>query len=353
MRRRLMAGMLLLALALCALAGCAGNEVELTRYQAQFLTLFDTATTIIGYAEDEESFTQTAQYLHDELEEYHQLYDIYNSYEGVTNIKSINDAAGVAPVQVDERILDLLEMSLELYQQTGGKVNVAMGSVLSIWHDYREAGINDPENARLPDQAELEQAAQHTDLSQVVIDREAGTVYLPDPEMSLDVGAVAKGYAVEQVCQGAEEEGYDHLLVSVGGNVRAIGERADGTDWQVGIQNPDTDSDQALWCTVDISGPMAVVTSGVYQRYYTVDGQRYHHIINPDTLFPGENFQAVSILSEDSGLADALSTAVFNLSAQEGLAFIESLDGVEALWILSDGSEQTSSGFDQYRQSQS
>ena len=349
MKRRLTAAALLLALALGCLSACAGADGGLTRYQAQFLDLFDTATTIIGYAESEEQFTQTAQYLHDQLEEYHQLYDIYEEYDGLHNLKTVNDAAGVAPVEVDARILDLLTFSREQYEQTGGRVNVALGSVLSIWHTYREAGMDDPERAQLPPREELEQAAQHTDLTQVVLDPAAGTVYLPDPEMSLDVGAVAKGYAVEQVCRQAEEAGYDHLLLSAGGNVRAIGARPDGSAWQVGIQDPEDESG-ALWCTAAVEGPLSVVTSGVYQRYYTVDGVRYHHIIDPDTLMPGDEFLSVSIICRDSGLADALSTAVFNMSAQEGLAFVEQLDGVEALWILSDGSEQQSSGFDQYRQ---
>ena len=228
------------AVVLCALlCGCAaapaGEEGGQKRYEASFLTLFDTVTTMVGYADSQETFTAQAQQIHDELLEYHQLYDIYNDYDGMNNLKTVNDNAGIAPVEVDARILDMLEFSRELYEETGGRVNVAMGGVLSLWHDAREAGIEDPANAYLPDQDALEEAARHADWSNVVIDEEAGTVYLADPDMSLDVGAIAKGYAVERVCETAPAG----MLISVGGNVRATGPKPDGSPWVVGIENPD------------------------------------------------------------------------------------------------------------------
>lgn len=338
-------GLLAASLVLTA-AGCR-KEPPLTRYDAQFLQLFDTVTSVVGYAKTKEEFTAFVQELHDELQEYHQLYDIYNEYQGVSNLKTINDQAGIAPVLVDERIIDLLEFAIDMDEKTDGYVNVAMGSVLSIWHDYRTEGIRNPEEAQLPPMAELEEAAAHTDIRQIEIDREASTVYLPDSRMSLDVGAVAKGYAVEQVCQNLEAEGFDHALVSVGGNIRAIGTRDDGTKWKAGIQNPDLSSDEKYLHTVALEG-MSLVTSGSYQRYYTVEGRRYHHIVNPDYLMPWEEYDSVSILCSDSGMADALSTAVFNMSLEEGQALIDSLDGVEALWIYPDGNEVYSSGFQAY-----
>ena len=218
-----------------------------------------------------------------------------------------------------------------------------MGSVLSLWHEAREAGINDPEHAALPDRAALEEATLHTDFSSVIIDEAASTVQITDPETRLDVGAIAKGYAVEQVCRQAPAG----LLVSVGGNVRATGPKADGQPWVVGVQSPDGDGEEFLH-TLELSQG-SVVTSGDYQRYYTVDGVRYHHIIDPDTLWPADYFTAVTILCPDSGLADCLSTGVFCMPLEEGMALIESLDGVEALWCTKDGQVVTSSGFAQYQ----
>ena len=329
------------AVVLCALlCGCAaapaGEEGGQKRYEASFLTLFDTVTTMVGYADSQETFTAQAQQIHDELLEYHQLYDIYNDYDGMNNLKTVNDNAGIAPVEVDSRILDMLEFSRELYEETGGRVNVAMGGVLSLWHDAREAGIEDPANAYLPDQDALEEAARHADWSNVVIDEEAGTVYLADPDMSLDVGAIAKGYAVERVCETAPAG----MLISVGGNVRATGPKPDGSPWVVGIENPDGGDFLHTLYVEDSS----VVTSGDYQRYYLVDGQRYHHIIDPDTLYPATRWRSVSILCADSGIADSLSTALFTLSQEDGQKLLDAFDA-EALWMTQDGELLYSPGF--------
>lgn len=343
LRHGMTGGILTAVVVSLILAGC-GRQTDEKRYEAEFLNLFDTVTQIIGYSDSKEDFESTARYFHDELEQYHKLYDIYNDYEGIVNIKTINDQAGGEPVKADRRIIDLLLLAQDMYNRTGGRVNVAMGSVLSVWHDYRSAGIDDPEHASLPEEGVLKIAAQHTDIHDLIIDVENGTVMLKDPQMSLDVGAIAKGYAVEQVCGLLSEKGMTPILASVGGNVKALGLRGDRTPWQVGIQNPDVDSGKVYLYKIRLTDA-ALVTSGDYQRYYTVDGKRYHHIINPDTLYPSDYFQAVSIVCPDSGLADALSTAVFNLPLEQGRRLLEKFPGTQALWVMKDGSEQYSSGF--------
>ena len=262
-------------------------------------------------------------------------------------MKTINDQAGVAPVKVDERIIHMLREAVEMDGKTDGYMNVAMGSVLSVWHEYRTEGIDSPEEAALPPMDVLREAAGHTDVSQVVIDEEASTVYLPDPDMSLDVGSIAKGYATEMACRKLEEDGLSKALVSVGGNVRAIGTRGDGTRWRVGIQNPDLSSETRYLHAVELED-LSLVTSGSYQRYYTVDGKEYHHIIHPELLMPWDEYDSVSILCRDSGMADCLSTAVFNMEFEDGKNLIESLDQVEAMWIFRDGREEYSSGFRAY-----
>lgn len=327
--------------------GCRSGS-GLQKYQATFLTLFDSVTIITGYAPDKETFSQTAQNIHDRLEVYHRLYDIYNDYEGVNNIKTVNDNAGVKPVEVDGKILDLLSFAVEMYGKTDGMMNVAMGSVLKLWHDARTFGVDNPEEAYLPDEAALREAALHTDIHDVIIDRDKGTVYLADPEMRLDVGAVAKGYAVEAVCSELAAEGLEHYVVSAGGNIRAIGAKDDGAGWKIGVENP-FGEDAGGKYLADLSvADMAVVTSGSYQRYYTVNGVRYHHIISPVTLYPQNLYVSVTILSPDSALADALSTALFDMEQKDGLALIESLDGTEAMWVGADGSITYSGGFKQY-----
>ena len=350
---RMTAALLAAVLSLSLLVGCKPKK-ELTRYTTIFYDVFDTVTQVIAYCESEEEFNTQMQALHQDLIVYNQLYDIYNDYDGVVNVKTINENAGKAPVQVDDRILSMLELARQMYKLTDGKINIAMGSVLGIWHDYREAAeqnASETDNT-LPTQEELEAAAQHCDINDLVIDEEAKTVYLSDPEMSLDVGSVGKGYAVEQAAQSAEARGLTSALISVGGNLRAIGTKPDGSQWVGGVENPWNSSEvytngSSTVAAVKMSD-LSLVTSGDYQRYYVVDGVRYHHLIDPATLWPAAYFDGVSVLAPDSGVADCLTTGLFCLPLEEGRQLVESLDGVEALWCTTDGEVVTSSGWSEH-----
>lgn len=322
------------------------------KYQASFLILFNTVTEIVGYADSKDEFEEFAHFIHDSLKEYHELYDKYNEYEGINNIKTINDNAGIAPVKVDQRIIDMLLFSKEMYERTNGTVNIALGPVLEIWHDYRTEGIDDPLNAKLPPIEDLLEANSYTDINQLIINEEEFTVYLTDEHMSLDVGAIAKGYATEQVVRMAIENGYSDFLLSVGGNTRAVGTKGKAQElWSVGIQNPDKSSEQSSIYTMALTD-MSLVASGNYERYYTVDGKKYHHIIDPNTLMPAAYYTAVSLLCEDFGMADALSTAIYNMPFEEGKALIQSFDKVEAMWIFPNGERQFSDHFKDYIKSE-
>ena len=336
MKKRLWAAVLCAALLSgCGLSAPASGQKQ---YTATFLSLFDTVTTIVGRADSEEAFHQTAQAIHDELLEYHQLFDVYNEYEGIQNLKTVNDNAGVAPVKVDGRIIRLLTDCKQFYAATGGRVNVALGSVLHLWHQARSDGRDDPVNAKLPEWDALQDAGSHTDPDHIVIDEKASTVYLADPDLRLDVGAVAKGWAVQQVARNAPAG----LLISVGGNVCATGPKDEtGTPWVIGIQNVDGSQDYLHTLYVPRG---CVVTSGDYQRTYMVEGKLYHHIIDPDTLYPCELWRSVTIVHEDSGVADALSTALFLLPREEGQALLDSY-GAQAMWVNAAGERFYSPGF--------
>lgn len=303
-------------------------------------------TQIIGYCDSKEEFEKYSKMIKNELQTYHRLYDIYNDYDGINNIKTINDNAGIKAVKVDEKIIDLIEFSMDMYKKTDGAFNIALGSVLTIWHDYRADGIDHPDNAKLPPMDTLLEANNHTDINNIIIDKENSTVYLADKEMSLDVGSVAKGYATEKVAQYIEKKGLKQALMSVGGNIRAIGGKdKNNDDWKSGITNPlDKNGTDPYIKTVRLKD-MSLVTSGDYQRYYTVDGKKYHHIINDHTLMPSDYFTSVTILTQDSGYADALSTSIFNMPYEEGVKLINSLDNTEAIWLYKDGTIKYSDNF--------
>ncbi len=331
---------LCLLLSALLLTGCAAapTEPEQKQYTATFLTLFDTVTTVVGRAESEADFQEKAQKVHDELLIFHRLFDIYHDYEGLNNLKTVNDNAGVAPVEVDPAVIALLSDCKAYYELTDGRVNVAMGSVLHLWHEARSDGLEDPANACLPDAGALEEAAKHCAIADVILDEAAGTVYLADPELRLDVGAVAKGWAAQRMSETVPEG----LLISVGGNVCATGPKdKDGTPWVIGVQNPD--GGDYLHTIYHSTG--SVVTSGDYQRAYMVDGVMYHHIIDPDTRYPATLWRAVTVVCDDSGLADCLSTALFLLPLEEGKALLEKT-GAEAMWVNAGGEEFFSPGFE-------
>ena len=347
--------LLSLMMAVCLLTGCLvlpscdeqKNNSE--KYSAYSFDYFDTVTTITGYAESREAFDAVANSILEELEEYHRLFTIYHRFEGFENLCTVNELVDGAHrvVTVDRRIIDMLLYAKGMYEITHGRVNVAMGSVLSIWHDYRTIGMSDPSLAELPPMGVLTEAAEHTDINCLVIDEENSTVHITDPHMTLDVGAVAKGYAVEMVARSLEERGITGYVLNVGGNVRTVGTKQDGSPWTVGIENPADSEAEPYLAYLRLSG-QSLVTSGSYQRYYVVDGKRYHHIIDPDTLMPHDLYLSVSVVCQSSADGDALSTALFCMSPADGLALVESLPGIEAHWLLIDGTKQTSSGFNQY-----
>lgn len=338
--------LVILLLVFCLVfSSCSKKNDNLQKYEDYSFDYFDTVTTIIGYEKNKELFSENCEIIKDKLSMYHKLFDIYNKYDGINNLAVINDSK--EPVIVNNEIIKMLDFCKKMYDKTNGKVNVAMGSVLSIWHNYRIAGINDPENSELPKMNELLNASKHTDISNIIIDKENNSVFLNDKEMSLDVGAIAKGYAVEQTALYLEKKGINGYILNVGGNVRIVGEREDGKKWTVGIENPLNDEDNP-YCELLSLDSMSLVTSGSHQRFYTVNGKNYHHIIDSDTLMPAEYFLTVSILTKDSGIADALSTALFSMSYEDGKKIIESFQNTEAMWILPSGEKKYSKNFKTY-----
>ncbi len=345
-KKRFVALIALIGIIVNGLAGCQ-MPPKMERYEIQYFDVFDTVTTVIAYAKSKEEFEKQAEIIYAELKNYHMLYDIYHDYEGINNIKTINDNAGTQPVKVEPQIIELLKLAEDMSRKTDGKINVAYGSVLSIWHQYRTNGLDNPEEAKLPDKEELKQAAVHTDRNKIQIDERASTVYLEEKEMSLDVGAIGKGYAAQKAAEAGRKAGMTSFLINVGGNIVTEGTREDGSAWILGIQNPDTESKEAYVLKVKLAGE-TLVTSGNYQRYYEVDGTKYHHIIHPDTNMPADYFASVSIITKDSGIADALSTAVYNMPLEDGKALIEEMEETEAMWILNDGTKVYTDGLQKY-----
>ena len=339
---------LLSILLLFSLVACDKEEEYTLMNKVNLQCGFDTMCQLNAYVTSEEEFDKYYEEMSDLFIYYNSLFDIYNDYEGVNNIKTINDNAGIAPVEVDPVIIELIELAQEINELSDGAFDITNGAVLKVWHNYRDEGQilnSNGEYGDVPTLEELEAVADYHGFDYIEIDKEASTVYINDPNVSLDVGGVAKGFATEKVAQKLIEMGMQYGSVNAGGNQRIIGTKPDQTGFNVGITDPRGSGNIAVIPDqVDVS----VVTSGDYQNYYIAEGDvRYSHIIDPDTLYPADHYTSVTIAVKDSGLADCLSTAFYVLDYEEGLKLIDTINeaydlDVIVVWISNEPLDDTS-----------
>ncbi len=303
---------------------------------------FDTVTYIYDYsgASDDE-FLKNCDLASSVLGDYHKLFDIYNEYSGINNLCTLNKNAGGEAVSVDERLIEFLLYAKELHAKTNGEVNVMLGAVLVLWHKAREDFSNDASHAQPPSEDVLEHASKHTSIDSLEIDKVNKTVRISDPEASIDVGALGKGYAAQKASLALSSYGVSGYVLDVGGNLKIIGTKADGSGWKTGIRDPEDQQNYSHYLTLSDT---SCVTSGDYERYFEFKGKKYHHIIDKDTLLPSEHFSSVTVITKDSGLADALSTALFCMSYEDGLELLNSFENVEVIWIDKSGEKRLTDG---------
>ncbi len=233
-------------------------------------------------------------------------------------VSQINQSAGIAPVVVPQEVIYVLQEALRIAERTSGAFDPTIGPLVDLW----DIG---GDNSQVPSQQAIDHARSLVDWRLVEIDSQRGTVYLPKQGMALDLGGIAKGYAADELVAIAQEAGIQQALFDLGGNIYAFGTKPDGTPWRVGVKDPaQPGGSPALALAVQ---DRSVVTSGMYERFFEQEGIRYHHILNPATGYPVWNdIQSVTIVSKSSLLADALSTSVFVLGREKGLALLESED---------------------------
>lgn len=341
---------LILLMSALLIGGCTTKTdpvKEQSRFNNQTLDAgFDTVISLIAYADDQEQFNEYFDLVRSEFKRYNALFDKYNDYEGINNIKTINDNAGIQPVKVDADIIEMLELSKQFSDISNHKFDITMGPVLEIWHEYREAGIDlntEGQDAPVPSMEELETAKACVGWNNVEINEEESTVYLNQECASLDVGSVAKGFTAEKVAQELETKGVTSGILNAGGNVRVIGVKPDGSAWNAGIQVPDLNGINGTLGVLPLSGKQSLVTSGDYQRYYISNGELMHHIIDPDTLFPARHSRALSVITDNSGVADICSTLLYTMdyeSANEMVQKIRDLGySLSVVWVYNSDDE--------------
>ena len=325
MKKALIAVMLCMAL---LLTGCQSKAVE-PRKQSTVVFYFDTVVTISVYSDDE----NILEGLDAECLRYENM--LSKTVEG-SDVWNINHAKGER-VAVNEETRELILTALEFSRLSDGRFDITVEPCVSLWDFTSE------DRGTLPDADELAAAAEKVDWTKVDVNDEG--VLIPEG-MSIDLGAIAKGYISDRIADYFVEKGVESALLNVGGNVRTVGLKPDGSNWRIGIQDPEGVRDQSI-VGVATLGDNAVVTSGIYERGFILDDVVYHHILDPDTGWSVQNELAgVTIVAKEACTADALSTTVFAMGLEEGSAFIENFDGVDAIFVTRDGDISWTSGLD-------
>ena len=334
---------LALILVLMSIVGCQNRMSE--PKTKSIYGLFDSFVTVSSYTDDDtDTFEGNCAAVSNLLGYYNKLFDIYNEYEDINNLRTVNKNAGKKPVKVDRELIDFIEYAIDICKKCDLEINIAMGSVLKIWHDARVAA-NENGIPYLPSKKELEDAYVHTEIDSIDVDRENSTIFISDPQTLIDVGAIAKGYAAMKASELLRSRDADGYILNLGGNIIAIGTKNNGDGWITGITNPNRESDERFVARIEICNT-SCVTSGDYERYFSFEGKEYHHIIDKDTLEPSTHYRSVTVLCYDSALADALSTALFCMPIEDGKDLIKSFEGVEVIWILPDNSIEETDGIE-------
>ena len=239
-----------------------------------------------------------------------------------SEIYKINHANG-KPIEVSEMTLELIQKGIEYGDLTNGKFDITIAPLIELWDFKNNTG-------NIPDKIAIQEALSHVNYKNIVID--GNKVSLTDPNAAIDLGGIAKGYMADYLKDYLISKDVENALINLGGNILTIGSKPDGTPFNLGIQKPFDKQGNAI--TSVKATDCSVVSSGVYERYFEVDDTLYHHILNTETGYPCDNkLLGVTILSKESADGDALSTSCFSLGLEEGKKLIESLNGIDAIFI--------------------
>lgn len=290
----------ILLILLLLLTGCGKQEYS------KNLFYMDTVINIKLYNVNENKANEAFDYLDNLYQKYENLTDFYDSDSELSKLN--NDVN----YEISSELLDLIKIGYEWDIKTNGLLNVNIGNLTKIWHDFRENPVN------LPNLDDIKIESLKMENDKILNDK-----------VNIDLGAIVKGYVTEKAGNYLESIGIDYYLINAGGNVKA-GKSNKGY-YNIGIASPISNETFEIVKDKNIS----VVTSGGYERFYEYNGVMYHHIIDPNTLYPANNMKSVTVIGKDSGLCDILSTTLFLMDIDEGKDFIKNYD-VKVIWFTND-----------------
>lgn len=337
-KRYVFAAALLVSLIIALMTACGGDESSKGTDEAEQVSdsgfYLDTECTITVYGMSAEEGQKNIDGAFKLCEDYENL--LSKTIEG-SDVYKINHAGG-EPVKVDDETKKVIELGLKMCEESGGKFDITIGRLTDLW-DFKA------ENPKVPDEGDIEAAIETVDYRNVQVD--GNKITIKGGQSHIDLGGIAKGYISYKLAEQLAGSGVEHAIINLGGNVVTIGKKPGGSDWNIGIQDPNGEGREILGATK--AKDEAVITSGVYERKFEEQGKIYHHIIDPKTGYPVDNdIEGVTIKasSEKAGMCDAYSTICLLMGAKDGKAFIEDKEGFEAVFFEKGGKITKSSGMD-------
>lgn len=299
--------------------GLSNNQSKKTITKTDFF--LDTFVSVTIYGESDELLLKKS------FERINVLDDKLTAFKEDSDLWLIKENAGIKPIKVSEDTFSIVEKSLEYSSLSQGKFDVTINPLVLLW------GIHGSEVKDPPGEDEIYAVLSKIDFEKIELDKEQKTIYLKEAGMSLNLGAIAKGYIADEMMKILKEEEVEHALINLGGNVLSMGGKDKDTPFGIGVEDPRNPGEGYLGVISMDSG--SVVTSGNYQRYFTdLQGKKYHHILDPDTGYPADTgINQVTVITEKSIDADALSTMFFLLGVEEGMKLIDGLDDVEVIFV--------------------
>ncbi len=276
--------------------------------------------TLIG--DDEETANKAALQAFQEIK---RIETIMSPWIDSSDVTQINRSAGKEWIEISPETIQVIKKAQDISELSEGRFDITVGPLTELWRKARE-------NKVPPLKEDVKGKLDLANFKNIEVDKE-GKVFLKKKGMAIDLGGIAKGYAVDRAFDALKSLGYRNLIVNAGGDLR-VGGLKNNQPWSIGIQNPR--EPQKILTRISVSD-MAVATSGDYEKFFIHQGKRYHHIFNPRDGFPTEECQSVTIVTKDCMTADALATAIFVLGPEKGYALCRKLDGVECLIVDREG----------------
>ncbi len=314
------------------ISGCGKREYS----KVEFLM-----DTVVEIRVHHKSKAQAEKAINDSMEEMKRVEQRMSRFLPGSEVSRVNKEAFVEgkkgtlsaerPIPISDELFSLLEKAVRLSELTRGRFDI---TIFPLWEIWKFEG----ENPEVPEKAEIEKALKLVNYDKMILKN--GEISFAGRGMGIDLGGIAKGYAVDGAVRVLKEKNINSAMVNAGGDIYVLG-RKQGKPWRIGIRHPRREGE--ILGTIEVED-RAIVTSGDYERFFFSEGKRYHHIINPRTGYPADECQSVTIVAEEATFADGLATGIFVLGPREGMALIESLEGVEGVIVNKEGDVSTSSG---------